>query len=329
MDSRVATALNLHVIALLGACLFIEPGGGKATAYGTNHGMPGHQFPRFQKNFWYEYSTPPSTSFPEYIDYHLSPEPVTQIPPNSPHLLNPAGMENITAQLGAPARLSCLVKNLQDKTVSWLKRNDDVPILVTFGNSVYIHDVRITVERNRYREGKQEWVLNILNAQKSDQGIYECQISTEPPQIHKVHLYVEAPILTVMDGFGRELVDQYYKVGSSLEVMCTVDRLPARPLPQIIEWRHGNRRLAQENSTLGQIIHTELQGDGAISHLSITQASVKHSGIYTCSLSDTISQSLRLHIIDGKYDCLDATNVLYKDLVATKWKIRCLTPSEL
>ncbi|TRY67866.1 hypothetical protein TCAL_15876, partial [Tigriopus californicus] len=257
MDSRVATALNLHVIALLGACLFIEPGGGKATAYGTNHGMPGHQFPRFQKNFWYEYSTPPSTSFPEYIDYHLSPEPV-----------------------------------------SWLKRNDDVPILVTFGNSVYIHDVRITVERNRYREGKQEWVLNILNAQKSDQGIYECQISTEPPQIHKVHLYVEAPILTVMDGFGRELVDQYYKVGSSLEVMCTVDRLPARPLPQIIEWRHGNRRLAQENSTLGQIIHTELQGDGAISHLSITQASVKHSGIYTCSLSDTISQSLRLHIID-------------------------------
>jgi hypothetical protein len=27
---------------------------------------------------------------------------------------------------------------------------------------------------------------------------------------------------------------------------------------------------------------------------------LQHSGIYTCSVSDTVSQSLRLHIIDGK-----------------------------
>ena len=61
-----------------------------------------------------------------------------------------------------------------------------------------------------------------------------------------------APILTVMDGFGRELLDQFYKVGSSLEVMCQVDRLPARPLPDIIEWRHGNAKLPKANSTSGQ-----------------------------------------------------------------------------
>ena len=47
-------------------------------------------------------------------------------------------------------------------------------------------------------------------------------------------------------------------------------------------------------------IRTELQDKGAISHLAITQANVRHSGIYTCSVSDSISQSLRLHIIDGK-----------------------------
>ena len=55
-----------------------------------------------------------------------------------------------------------------------------------------------------------------------------------------------------MDGFGRELLDQYYKVGSSLEVMCQVDRLPARPLPDIIEWRHGSSKLPKSNSTSGQ-----------------------------------------------------------------------------
>lgn len=70
----------------------------------------------------------------------------------------------------------------------------------------------------------------------------------------KPHMYVlfTAPILTVMDGFGRELLDQYYKVGSSLEVMCQVDRLPARPLPDIIEWRHGKAKLPKSNSTSGQ-----------------------------------------------------------------------------
>ena len=48
-------------------------------------------------------------------------------------------------------------------------------------------------------------------------------------------------------------------------------------------------------------VRTELIGDGAISRLAISQASVKHSGIYTCAVSDNISQSLRLHIIDGKF----------------------------
>ena len=61
-----------------------------------------------------------------------------------------------------------------------------------------------------------------------------------------------APVLTVMDGFGRELLDQYYKAGSSLEVMCAVDRLPAHPLPNVIEWRHGDRTLPLRNTTLGQ-----------------------------------------------------------------------------
>lgn len=61
-----------------------------------------------------------------------------------------------------------------------------------------------------------------------------------------------APVLTVMDGFGRALVDQYYKVGSSLEVMCHVDRLPARVLREIIEWRHEDRKIPIDNTTIGQ-----------------------------------------------------------------------------
>merc|ERR1719322_1905974 len=64
----------------------------------------------------------------------------------------------------------------------------------------------------------EEWTLNILNSRRDDEAFYECQVSTEPPLILRTWLKVEAPVLTVMDGFGRELLDQYYKAGSSLEV---------------------------------------------------------------------------------------------------------------
>ena len=65
-------------------------------------------------------------------------------------------------------------------------------------------------------------------------------------------------------------------------------------------------------------MRTELDGAGALSRLSITQADVRHSGIYTCSVSDTISQSLRLHIIDGeclKTRVIKSSYILIKEVV--------------
>ena len=75
-------------------------------------------------------------------------------------------------------------------------------------------------------------------------------------------------------------------------------------------WHDSNKCRADFESTNStkklheqqKSVRTELDGAGALSRLSITQANVRHSGIYTCSVSDTISQSLRLHIIDG--ECL-------------------------
>jgi hypothetical protein len=54
----------------------------------------------------------------EYIDYHLSPEPATTIyPPDYPRILSAESPLNVTAQLGAPVNLHCVVRNLKDKTV--------------------------------------------------------------------------------------------------------------------------------------------------------------------------------------------------------------------
>ena len=36
-----------------------------------------------------------------------------------------------------------------------------------------------------------DWKLEILHSKLDDSGLYMCQVSTEPPQIHKIYLLVE------------------------------------------------------------------------------------------------------------------------------------------
>ena len=82
--------------------------------------------------------------------------------------------------------------------VSWLKRPgpEDVPDLLTFGQTVYVKDARVSItnERRGHATGDEDWILNILHSKSSDVGLYECQISTEPPQIHKIYLSVEGKL---------------------------------------------------------------------------------------------------------------------------------------
>ena len=50
------------------------------------------------------------------------------------------------------------------------------------------------------------------------------------------------------DGFGRKLVDQFFKVGSSLEIICHVDRLlPVEPFSEAIAWKHNDVVIDKQN----------------------------------------------------------------------------------
>ena len=92
--------------------------------------------------------------------------------------------------------------------VSWLWRRskDAVPILLTFGETVYVKDARISIREScnedlkhnnensktafQY-EGTCDWTLALMHSKLSDGGTYECHISTEPPQILKTNLLVQ------------------------------------------------------------------------------------------------------------------------------------------
>lgn len=259
-----------------------------------------------QRTHWYSLAPAGPLQPPaEYVDYHLSPEsaPVPATAPAAalPSLVSPGNHQgNVTARLGQTVSLKCSVSGFRQgvHTVSWTKtalhRPD--PIALTFNDKVFVSDSRFRVYIDI-----DTWVLVIQRVGAADRATYECHVNSEPPLKLAIRLSVQVPELRVTDGFGRPLADQYYKAGSSLEVVCQLDSLPylASPTGEVLQWRHHGALLAPRPLE-GLSIQSEPSGEGVTSRLAITQAGAVHSGNYTCSVPHLLSAPVRIHILDDE-----------------------------
>lgn len=79
--------------------------------------------------------------------------------------------------------------------MSWVKRepNDDKLKLLTVGMQTYSGDVRFSVEF----QYPNNWRLKIAEANKSDEGLYECQISTFPPRVIRTFFRVHGELFDI------------------------------------------------------------------------------------------------------------------------------------
>jgi len=109
--------------------------------------------------------------------------------PDQPEFL--PSPRNVSVIVGETANLPCRVKNLfQHYTVSWIRARDVTVLSV--GHLVFSSDQRLSVLEVPYpRLAASDWSLTILNVSKLDQGVYECQINTEPKINRKYHLSVQ------------------------------------------------------------------------------------------------------------------------------------------
>merc|ERR1712013_386378 len=86
---------------------------------------------------------------------------------------------DISVVVGETAFLPCRVKNLNTYTVSWI-RAGDVSVL-SVGHLAFSSDKRISVVQvPRPRLSASDWNLSIEGATLEDDGMYECQVNTEP-----------------------------------------------------------------------------------------------------------------------------------------------------
>ncbi|XP_050090597.1 kin of IRRE-like protein 1 isoform X2 [Anopheles aquasalis] len=192
---------------------------------------------------------------------------------------------NVTALVGKSAYLSCRVKNLGNKTVSWI-RHRDIHIL-TVGSYTYTSDQRFQATHHKSND---DWTLQIKWAQKRDAGLYECQISTQPVRSYFVTLSVVVPTATIIGG-----PDLHVDKGSTINLTCAVKYSPEPPA--YIFWYHHDEVISYDSSRGGVSVITE-KGDITTSHLLIQNADLDDSGKYSCSPSNADVASVRVHVLN-------------------------------
>jgi hypothetical protein len=88
--------------------------------------------------------------------------------------------------------------------VSWLRRSGEKLDLVAVGLEAYTPDIRFIPSLRP----PNDWQLRIESAQQTDQGIYECQVSSHPP-------IVQTYMLSVVGEYPENYIISYFRVHKS------------------------------------------------------------------------------------------------------------------
>ncbi|KAI9586926.1 hypothetical protein GQX74_002773 [Glossina fuscipes] len=204
---------------------------------------------------------------------------------------------NLTVQAGSSIHLNCRISLLQDKTVSWVRRNvqgENALDLLTVGLHTYTGDKRYKMEF----QYPHNWRLKITNVKKDDEASYECQISTHPPRVIQINLHVNAPKVMIVDEFGDPLQEKYYEIDSTLQLSCMVRNVAMSS--SVVFWKHGEDVLNYDVTRGGVSVKTELMDDGANSTLFIAKINKSDSGNYSCSINEYQNYTIMVHILNGE-----------------------------
>ncbi|XP_037079169.1 lachesin-like [Pollicipes pollicipes] len=196
-------------------------------------------------------------------------------------------IRNVTALLGQTAYLSCRIRALGNRTVSWVRHHD--VHLLTVGELTFTNDERFRALHGRHSN---EWTLQVKFVQHRDAGMYACQISTSPPVSYAVHLAVVEPVTELLG--GPEL---FIDARSTINLTCVVRRSPQPP--SFIFWKH-NGKVISYDSPRGGISVVTIKGDVTSSYLLIRAARPADSGHYSCQPSGSAEKSLRVHVLQGE-----------------------------
>ncbi|GJQ82589.1 hypothetical protein Trydic_g19614 [Trypoxylus dichotomus] len=193
----------------------------------------------------------------------------------------------VTSQTGSTALVPCVVNNIGDGMVSWIRRKDYH--LLTVGLTTYSSDERFQAIHLQHSE---DWTLQIKYVQKRDAGLYECQVSSHPP----TSIFIELNVVEARAEISGPS-EKYLKPGSGLRLQCIV--LQSTEAPSYVFWYHNNRMI---NYDVDRGINVTTELVAKTSTLTITNAATRHSGNYSCVPSNAQPASTYVHILNEQVD---------------------------
>ncbi|KAG8200992.1 hypothetical protein JTE90_021455 [Oedothorax gibbosus] len=171
--------------------------------------------------------------------------------------------------------------------VSWIRRRDFH--VLTVGMDTYTTDDRF---ESVHMEKNNDWTLKIKFAQLWDEGMYECQVSSDP----KISLFVNLSIVVAKASIlGPHPL--FLKTGSSINLTCVITESPEPPV--FVFWYHDDRMINYDSSR-GDITMYKNSEDSTTSRLYIKDATAEDSGNYTCCPSNTQATSIPVYVLNGE-----------------------------
>ncbi|XP_045136817.1 zwei Ig domain protein zig-8-like [Portunus trituberculatus] len=202
---------------------------------------------------------------------------------------------NVSAMTGNTAYLHCLVHNLGNKSVSWIRQRD--LHIMTVGRYTYTTDQRFEVIHS---PGSKDWILKIKYAQVRDSGNYECQVSTKPVRTYVVHLNIFEPQAEIIGA-----PDIHVDMGSAINLTCVISHSPEPPA--YIFWYHNGKVMSYDSPRGGVTVMTD-HGNSTTGYLLIQDAQTSDTGNYTCAPSNTAAASIGVHVLNGETPAAMQTN---------------------
>ncbi|XP_076036266.1 neurotrimin-like [Oratosquilla oratoria] len=188
---------------------------------------------------------------------------------------------NLTVTVGREATLSCVVDNLANFKVGWLKVESQT--ILSLQKRVVTHNTRVSVTHDEHRT----WNLHIKQVKESDRGCYMCQINTPnmKNQVGCIEVLVPPDILN-----DETSSDTTVSEGDDVTLRC---QATGHPTPNITWKREDGKPIVSKLAPREFIQHDEIQG----SNLTLHQVTRRQMGAYLCMASNKVPPIVSKRII--------------------------------
>ncbi|XP_042210687.1 zwei Ig domain protein zig-8-like [Homarus americanus] len=192
-------------------------------------------------------------------------------------------LNHVTTRAGQAATLTCIVKQLGSRQVSWI-RGRDLHVLSS-GQVTFSSDSRISVSHV-----KDSWTLTIRYTQPRDAGSYSCQVNTQPLIASWYNLTVVEARANIL---GKETM--YVQSGSTVTLECVIKE--ELVIPGLVLWYQDDRLVDRDSRRVKVVTQV---ANVTTSTLTVTTAAQQDSGNYSCWPSSGRPDSVLVHVIQGE-----------------------------